>query len=108
MQLIEDQARRIESQRDDYIFTLNYEDYLTERKKNKEISDKFSILKEYKSDLNFDWMLDSRNLVDEVVKERKDRWIETLQKDFNISEAVNILEDLNINLDDYPLAGIKK
>ena len=35
MQLIEDQARRIESQRDDYIFTLNYEDYLTERRKKK-------------------------------------------------------------------------
>ena len=42
------------------------------------------------------------------VKEKKNRWIETLQKDFYISEAVNILEDLNINLENYPVAQLKK
>jgi carboxyl-terminal processing protease len=108
MQLVEQQARRIEAQQDDYLYTLNYEDYLTEQETNKKISDKFSVLKDYKSDLTFEWVQDSGVLTDEVVKERKDRWVETLQKDFYISEAVSILEDLNINLDNYPVAQIKK
>jgi carboxyl-terminal processing protease len=108
MQLVEQQARRIETQQDDYVYTLNYEDYLTEQETNKKISDKFSVLKDYKSDLTFEWVPDSGVLTDEVVKERKDRWVETLKKDFYISEAVSILEDLNINLDNYPVAQIKK
>lgn len=108
MQLVEQQARRIEAQQDDYVYTLNYEDYLTEQETNKKISDKFSVLKDYMSDLTFEWVPDSGVLTDEVVKERKDRWVETLKKDFYISEAVSILEDLNINLDNYPVAQIKK
>ena len=107
-QLLEQQARRIEAQQDNYIYTLNYEDHLTERESNKKISEKFSVLKDYKSDLDFEWIREPGDPNDEVVKERKNRWIETLQKDFYVSEAVNILEDLNINLDNYPVAQVKK
>ena len=108
IQLVEQQARRIEDQQDDYVYTLNYKDYLTEQETNKKISDKFSVLKDYKSDLTFKWLQDSKVSVDEVVKERKERWIEGLEKDFYISEAVSVLEDLNINLENYPVAQIKK
>ena len=107
-QLLEQQARRIEAQQDNYVYTLNYEDHLTERESNKKISEKFSVLKDYKSDLDFEWIREPGDPNDEVVKERKNRWIETLQKDFYVSEAVNILEDLNINLDNYPVAQVKK
>ena len=107
-QLLEQQARRIEAQQDNYIYTLNYEDHLTERESNKKISEKFSVLKDYKSDLDFEWIREPGDPNDEVVKERKNRWIETLQNDFYVSEAVNILEDLNINLDNYPVAQVKK
>jgi carboxyl-terminal processing protease len=106
--LLELQARRIEDQQDNYLYTLNYKDYLTEQDTNKKISDKFSVLKDYKSDLHFEWLQDPGFPVDEVVKERKKRWIEGLEKDFYISEAVSILEDLNINLENFPVAQIKK
>ncbi len=106
--LVEQQARRIEDQQDDYLYTLNYKDYLTEQDTNKKKSDKFSVLKDYKSDLLFEWLQGPGVPVDEVVKERKNRWIEGLEKDFYISEAVSILEDLNINLENYPVAQIKK
>lgn len=108
IQIVEQQARRIEAQQDNYVYTLNYEDYLTERETNKKISEKFSVLKDYKSDLTFEWILEPGVPVDETVKERKKRWIEALEKDFYISEAVSILEDLNINLENYPVAQIKK
>jgi carboxyl-terminal processing protease len=106
--LLEQQARRIEDQQDNYLYTLNYKDYLTEQDTNKKISDKFSVLKDYKSDLHFEWLQDPGFPIDEVVKERKKRWIEGLEKDFYISEAVSILEDLNINLENFPVAQIKK
>ena len=108
IQIMEQQARRIEAQQDNYVYTLNYEDYLTEQETNKKISEKFGVLKDYKSDLTFEWILESGVPVDETVKERKKRWIEALEKDFYISEAVSILEDLNINLENYPVAQIKK
>ena len=108
MQLVEQQARRIEAQQDDYVYTLNYEDYLTEREINKKISEKFDALKEYKSDLSFEWIVEPDLPIDETGKERKKRGIELLEKDFYVSEAVSILEDLNINLENYPLAQIKK
>ena len=108
IQIIEQQARRIEAQQDSYVFTLNYDDYIKERDINKKIIDKFSVLKDYKSDLTFEWILDPVLPVDDTVKERKNRWIEALESDFYVSEAVSVLEDLNINLENYPIAQVKK
>ena len=108
IQIIEQQARRIQAQQDNYIYTLNYDDYIIERDINKKILDKFSVLKDYKSDLTFEWTLDPGLPVDDSVIERKNRWIEALERDFYISEAVSVLEDLNINLENYPIAQIKK
>ena len=36
---------------------------------------------------------DPKSPIDEMVKEKKSRWIESLEKDLYIEEAVNILED---------------
>ncbi|MEK9603269.1 MAG: carboxy terminal-processing peptidase [Flavobacteriaceae bacterium] len=108
VQLIDEQAKRIEDQQDDYTYTLNYEDYLQEKELNKKVSEKFSVLKDYKSELVFEWIVEPGMMIDEDVKEKKTRWTESLQQDFYISEAVNVLEDLNINLDNYPVAHIKK
>ena len=60
-----------------------------------------------KSELTFEWTPEAGVDQDEVVKERKSRWIESLQQDFYIDEAVSILEDLNINLDNS-VAQVKK
>ena len=106
--LVDQQAKRIEAQQDDLTYTLNYEDFLKEQEANKKISEKFSELKDYKSELMFDWIPGIGTTVDEEVKEKKNRWIESLQQDFYISEAVSILEDLNINLSNYPVAQVKK
>ena len=108
IQVIEQQARRIEAQQDNYVFTLNYDDYVIEQDINKKIIDKFSVLKDYKSDLAFEWIQDPGLPVDDTVKERKNRWIEALESDYYVSEAVSILEDLNINLENYPIAQNKK
>ena len=98
IQLVDQQARRIEAQQDDYTYTLNFDDYLKELELNKKMNDKFSVLKDYRSELTFEWIPEPGALNDEVIEERKKRWFEVLEQDFYIDEAVNILEDLNINL----------
>jgi len=107
IKLVEKQAKRIENQQDDFTYTLNYQDYLKEQESNRNISEEFNDLKDYKSGLTFEWISYTGIDQDEVVKERISRWIESLQQDFSINEAVNILEDLNINLDNS-VAQIKK
>ncbi|MDG1292449.1 MAG: carboxy terminal-processing peptidase [Flavobacteriaceae bacterium] len=107
IQLVEKQARGIENQQDDFTYTLNYQDYLNEQEANRKISEKFNELKDYRSELTFEWTPEAGVDQDEVVKERKRRWIESLQQDFYIDEAVSILEDLNINLDNS-VAQVKK
>jgi len=107
IKLVEKQAKRIENQQDDFSYTLNYQDYLKEQESNRNISEEFNDLKDYKSGLTFEWISYTGIDQDEVVKERISRWIESLQQDFSINEAVNILEDLNINLDNS-VAQIKK
>ncbi|MBH45436.1 MAG: tail-specific protease [Flavobacteriaceae bacterium] len=107
IQLLDQQARRIEAQQDDYTYTLNFNDYLKELELNKKMNEKFSILKEYRSELTFEWIPEPGALNDEVIEERKKRWFEVLEQDFYIDEAVNILEDLNINLRSS-VAQIKK
>ena len=106
--LIEKQARRIQQQQNDYTYTLNYQDFMEEREKNKIFSENLNTLKDYKSNLSFEWIPEPGAPIDDIVKEKKSRWIESLEKDFFIEEAVNILEDLNINLSSQPLAQIKK
>ena len=108
LSLIEEQALQIQQQQDDYVYTLNYDDYILEQGKNKKIAEKFEGLKDYKSNLSFEWIPDPRTPINDIIKEKKNRWIESLQKDLYIEEAINILEDLNMNLNTQPLAQIKK
>jgi len=106
--LIEEQALQIQQQQDDYVYTLNYDDYILEQGKNKKIAEKFEGLKDYKSNLSFEWIPDPRTPINDMIKEKRSRWIESLQKDLYIEEAINILEDLNMNLNTQPLAQVKK
>ena len=108
LSLIEEQALQIQQQQDDYVYTLNYDDYILEQGKNKKIAEKFEGLKDYKSNLSFEWIPDPRTPINDMIKEKKSRWIESLEKDLYIEEAINILEDLNMNLNTQPLAQIKK
>ena len=69
--LIEEQAQRIQDQQDDYVYTLNYEDYKLEQGKNKKLAEKFQGLKDYKSNLLFEWILDPRAPNNDIIKEKK-------------------------------------
>jgi carboxyl-terminal processing protease len=99
IKLVEEQAKWVQMQRDDYEYTLNYDVYLNEREENLKVTDRFKTLNDFDSDLSFEWLPEAGVELNNEIKERRDRWVENLKKDFYINEAVNVLGDLNLSLD---------
>ena len=99
IKLVDEQAKWVLLQQDDYEYTLNYDVYLNEREENLKATDRFKNLNDFDSNLSFEWLPEAGVEVNEEIKERRNRWVENLEKDFYINEAVNVLEDLNLNLD---------
>ena len=99
--LIDDHASWVRSQQDDKTISLEYNTYKNDLYMSKLQNDKLKIIDNFKSPYNFQW-----NFVDEQddssynndMKEIRDRWIESLQKDIYVNEAMNLLKDLsNLN-----------
>ena len=99
IKLVDEQAKWVKLQQDDYEYTLNYDVYLNEREENLKVTDQFKTLNDFDSNLSFEWLPEPGVEVNDEIKERRDRWVENLEKDFYINEAVNVLGDLNLNLE---------
>ena len=62
----------------------------------KKESEKFKKIDDFKSNYRFEWLRDNvlnEEIPDEII-ERRNRWVEDLQKDLYVDEAINILGDL--------------
>lgn len=95
-ELIDQNARWIEAQRNQNIYSLNYQKYKEETEKEEEFAQKFKEISNYKSRLKFVSLPEEEELVktNDDLKLRRDRWHETLQKDLYIEESVKVLGDL--------------
>ena len=96
VQLIDEQAKWVKSRQDDYDFTLNYADYLKRNEERDQKAEKFEKLKDFESILSFKPLPEDLPLIqkDEVSKEKRVRWEESLGKDIYVDEAINVLSDL--------------
>jgi carboxyl-terminal processing protease len=99
LQLIEEQARWIKKQSDDNEISLNYNDYLNEKEQINMIGKKFDNIRDYKTGLTFSSLPYEVELIkkDSILGEKRKDWHNYLSKDVYIEEAVNVLEDLQIN-----------
>ncbi len=108
LKLIEQQAKWYKKQSDDNIVSLNYQNYIAEYKLIEKASEKFDALKEYKNNLVIKPLPYEQKLMekDSVLAKKRNTWHEYLTKDVYIDEAINILEDLQLNNDNkkYKLA----
>lgn len=97
--LIDENAKWISDQRNDYDYSLNYnkfkakEDELTQKRKE------FNKLKEYKNSFTFKSLPYELEQIkaDSVLAKKRERWHENLTKDVYVEEALNILDDLGQN-----------
>ena len=94
--LIDEQAKWVKQQQDEYDYTLNYNNLYQEKEFEKKKINKFKKLNEFESGLEFEWLPEpGKKSINKEITLRRNRWIKSLKADFYIDEATNILEDLN-------------
>ncbi|MFV8327601.1 carboxy terminal-processing peptidase [Flavobacterium sp. ZS1P14] len=95
-QLIEENAKWIDSRSEDNTYSLNIDKFKIAQSEIEEKAKKFKPLSEYKNTLKFmslPYEVDEVNK-DVALKEKRDRWHEALSKDIYVEEALNVLDDL--------------
>lgn len=98
LKLIDANAKWVKKIRDRESYSLNYEDYKKEMELNEEEAKRFEKLSEYKTDLTFSSLPYEVELMDQdsILKEKRNRWHQSLAKDVYIEEALNVLHDLKM------------
>ena len=96
--VIDEHALWIKSQQDDKIISLDYNKYKNDLDTSKSQNNKLKKIENFKSPYNFQWNFandEVDNSYNDDMKEIRDRWIESLQKDIYVNEAMNLLKDLS-------------
>ena len=97
--MIDEHASWIKSQQDDKIVSLDYLTYKDDLESSKSQNNKLKRIEEFESPYIFQWNNTNNdkedNLYSDDIKEKRDRWIESLKKDIYVNEAMNLLKDLS-------------
>ncbi|PVX46289.1 S41A family C-terminal processing peptidase-1 [Flavobacterium sp. 103] len=94
--LIEENAKWIDSRSAENNYSLNIDKFKSEQNQIEEASKKFKPIVDYKNNLKFTslpYELEGTGK-DPVLKEKRERWHESLSKDIYVEEALNVLDDL--------------
>jgi carboxyl-terminal processing protease len=95
-QLVEDNAKWIDSRSEDYVYSLNIDKFKLAQKQIEERAKMFKPLKNYSNKLKFNSLPYEIEIMakDNSLKEKRQRWHESLSKDIYVEEALNVLDDL--------------
>jgi len=98
--LIDEQAKWIKKQQENFSYSLNYVKYNLKRVEDNQYSKRFDKLNNYESLYDFEWIPEAgnRNSISPDLLEKRKRWQESLKKDLYVSEAIEVLKDLNNEL----------
>lgn len=94
--LIEENAKWIDSRSAENNYSLNIEKFKVAQNQIEDTAKKFKPIVDYKNNLKFTslpYELEGMSK-DQVLKEKRDRWHESLSKDIYVEEALNVLDDL--------------
>lgn len=111
LKLIEENAKWVKSKIDETVLPLNYKKYKAKLDLNEEESKSFDEISNYKTDLVFESLTYEKELfVQDTtdLKEKRDRWHESLSQDVYIEEALNVLQDLKMSYAIKKVATVKK
>jgi carboxyl-terminal processing protease len=94
--LMEDNAKWVDTRSKETIFSLNMDKFKTAINSLEEKAKKYKPLVNYKNDLKFESLSYEIAEIskDEVLKDKRARWHESLSKDIYVEEALNVLDDL--------------
>ena len=99
LKLIDENAKWIKSIRDNKLINLNYDKFKLELEENSSLSKKFKALNDYSMNYSFKSLPYELDLIknDSVLGLKRERWHKSLNKDFYIDEALNVLSDLRFS-----------
>lgn len=106
MKLIEENAKWVKGKIDETVFSLNYEKYKAKLELNEEEAKRFDAISNYKTNLTFESNTYEKSLFENDttdLREKRERWHESLTQDIYIEEALNVLEDLKMS---YPIKKV--
>ncbi len=99
LKLVDENAKWIKSVRDNKLINLNYDKFKLELEENSSITKKFKALNDYSMNYSFKSLPYELDLIknDSVLGLKRERWHKSLNKDFYIDEALNVLSDLRFS-----------
>lgn len=99
LQLIDDYAKWLKERRDNTQWSLSYEGYKKRVESSEEQSKRFDAMEDYDTQLAYKSLPYEEALFeqDTVLKEKRTRWHKSLRKDVYVEEALNVLQDLQMN-----------
>ncbi len=94
--LIEENAKWIDQRSKENIYSLNFENFKKEQQKIEDMGKKYKAIADYDYKLKFTSLPSEIELMknDASLKEKRERWHESLKKDIYVEEALNVLDDL--------------
>ena len=95
-QLIEENAKWIDSRSKENVYNLNIDKFKTAQTEIEEKAKKYKPIFDYKNTLTFTSLPYETDVMnnDATLKEKRERWHEALAKDIYVEEALNVLDDL--------------
>lgn len=95
-QLADENAKWINETKDQSVYPLKYDLYKKEADKIEKIADKFKALKEYNNHIQYESLPEEQKQFanDTLLRDKRQRWHESLLKDYYLEEAVHVLEDM--------------
>ncbi|MEO0038170.1 MAG: hypothetical protein RIQ59_1381 [Bacteroidota bacterium] len=96
MQLIDENAKWREERSKEDVYSLQIDKFKQEQKQLEESNKKFKSIEDYNNKLQFKSLPyeESQIATDVTLKEKRNRWHESLSKDIYIEEAIHVLDDL--------------
>jgi carboxyl-terminal processing protease len=96
--LIEENAKWIDARSKENLYSLKMENFKKSQKAIEDTNKKFKAIADYDYHLKFYSLPEEEEAMktDASLKEKRDRWHESLAKDIYVEEALNVLDDLQI------------
>lgn len=109
LKLIDESAKWIKTIQDETHHPLNYDQYKKRLELSEKEAEKFDKITDYKTNLSFESLPYEREefVSDTILKEKRERWHESLSQDVYIEEAINVLNDLKMSYTIKKVATVK-
>ena len=96
LKLIDENAKWREARNKENVYSLQMDKFKQEQKQLEDTSKKFKSIADYSNNLKFKSLPyeEDQMKADVTLKEKRDRWHESLAKDIYVEEALHVLDDL--------------